>query len=389
MPSLGLPASSSILCDDVELGADVEIGADVQIECQRLRLGHGVRIGCSADADFRALAGVRIQASELDLADGVVIGRCVRIRGGQIRLGRQVRVKEWNDIHVLRRLEIGARGTVNEHCEISGVDIQIGRELWMLPHAKIGGGSAFEVQSSLRAGHFLHLGMHTFVNTARAITLGDEVGLGTHTALYTHGAYPSELRGAPVAFGEIHIGDRSWLPGAFVNPGVTIGHDCIIAVGSVVTKNIPDGAMAAGVPCKVVRENAYPRDLPADERLAKMRSFLRDFADICTDRHQVAFEEGEMQVTLDGRLLVAYREMLDEKALAALRQRGIARTIVLAYGESPSPPLEQETLIDLRHRHIAGRAGPVSERLLNQLRRYGTRFRYEPVEGQYRGWDSE
>lgn len=37
-------------------------------------------------------------------------------------------------------------------------------------------------------------------------------------------------------------------------PGVTIGDGCVIGAGSVVTKDIPDNVLAAGVPCKVIRD---------------------------------------------------------------------------------------------------------------------------------------
>lgn len=37
-------------------------------------------------------------------------------------------------------------------------------------------------------------------------------------------------------------------------PGVTIGSNTIIGAGSVVNKNIPEGVIAAGNPCKVIRE---------------------------------------------------------------------------------------------------------------------------------------
>ena len=39
-----------------------------------------------------------------------------------------------------------------------------------------------------------------------------------------------------------------------VCPGVTIGNNCVIGAGSVVTRNIPDNSFAAGVPCRVIRE---------------------------------------------------------------------------------------------------------------------------------------
>ena len=46
-----------------------------------------------------------------------------------------------------------------------------------------------------------------------------------------------------------------WLGGSVVvNPGVTIGNNVVVASGSVVTKDLPDNVVAAGVPCKVVRE---------------------------------------------------------------------------------------------------------------------------------------
>ncbi|KAF4721121.1 hypothetical protein FOZ62_002509, partial [Perkinsus olseni] len=56
--------------------------------------------------------------------------------------------------------------------------------------------------------------------------------------------------GAPIT-----IGDDVWIGGrTVVLPGVTIGTGCIIGAGSVVTKDIPDGMIAAGNPCKAIRE---------------------------------------------------------------------------------------------------------------------------------------
>lgn len=53
----------------------------------------------------------------------------------------------------------------------------------------------------------------------------------------------------------INIEDNVWIGGdVTVNPGVTIGHDTVIGSGSVVTKDIPSGVIAAGNPCRVLRE---------------------------------------------------------------------------------------------------------------------------------------
>ena len=53
----------------------------------------------------------------------------------------------------------------------------------------------------------------------------------------------------------VHIGKNCWLgAGVIVMPGVTIGDNSVIGAGSVVTKDIPAGVVAMGVPCRVVRE---------------------------------------------------------------------------------------------------------------------------------------
>lgn len=53
----------------------------------------------------------------------------------------------------------------------------------------------------------------------------------------------------------ITIGDGCWLASnVTVCGGVTIGKNCVIGAGSVVTRDIPDNSFAAGAPCKVIRK---------------------------------------------------------------------------------------------------------------------------------------
>ena len=40
--------------------------------------------------------------------------------------------------------------------------------------------------------------------------------------------------------------------GATIMPGVTIGKNCVIGAGAIVTRNIPDGSVAAGIPARVI-----------------------------------------------------------------------------------------------------------------------------------------
>ncbi len=89
------------------------------------------------------------------------------------------------------------------------------------------------------------------------VEFGDNVFIGPNCAFYTpQHPLDSETRnkGLEYAF-PIKIGNNVWLGGnVVVLPGVSIGDNSVIGAGSVVTKNIPPNVIAAGNPCKVIRE---------------------------------------------------------------------------------------------------------------------------------------
>ena len=95
----------------------------------------------------------------------------------------------------------------------------------------------------------------TILDGAR-VTFGDNVFIAPNCVFSTAGhAIDSAQRnqGLEIAL-PITVGDSVWI-GANVSvlPGVTIGSNTIIGAGSVVNKDIPDGVIAAGNPCKVIR----------------------------------------------------------------------------------------------------------------------------------------
>jgi acetyltransferase-like isoleucine patch superfamily enzyme len=90
------------------------------------------------------------------------------------------------------------------------------------------------------------------------IQIGRDVGLSSNSALYSydHGI----LDGQPYmeqplqSKGPIIIDDHAWIGvGVIVLSGVRIGKHAVVAAGSVVTRDVPDGAIAAGVPARVVK----------------------------------------------------------------------------------------------------------------------------------------
>lgn len=106
------------------------------------------------------------------------------------------------------------------------------------------------------------LGENVFMNYDCIMLDGGYIRIGKHTLIGPHCQFYTpqhpmdyvERREEKETAYPITIGEDCWLGGnVMVCPGVTIGNRCIIAAGSVVTKDIPDDSLAAGVPAVVKR----------------------------------------------------------------------------------------------------------------------------------------
>jgi acetyltransferase-like isoleucine patch superfamily enzyme len=243
---------------------------------------------------------------------------------------------------------LGDRSIVNENVVIEGRYVEIGKEAFLNKRAYIGGGSCFDPQSTLCAGDFLHMGVDSHINTARSVIIGHECGVGVQTQIFTHGAYQSILRGFPVKFDEVHIGDHVWLPSTWVNPGVTIGNDVVVAARSLVNIDLPSGCLAGGIPVRILKENEYPRKLSS----------------------------GEIQKILTDILYQATRIQGGNTPPRTMVEGG--RIIIIENGAT--------TIFDTGYPSIIGAATRLTEILKNQLRRNGIRFRFYVKDGNYTAW---
>lgn len=114
-----------------------------------------------------------------------------------------------------------------------------------------------EYGKHIKVGENFYANIGCIMLDVAQITIGKNVLFGPNVSIYTAGHpihYESRISGyeygVPVA-----IGDNVWIGGnCVILPGVKIGSNTVIGAGSIVTKEIPDNVLAAGNPCKVIRE---------------------------------------------------------------------------------------------------------------------------------------
>lgn len=89
------------------------------------------------------------------------------------------------------------------------------------------------------------------------VIIGNNVLFAPRVSIYTAGhPIDKDVRNKMLEFGkQVIIGNDVWIGGnVIINPGVKIGNNVVIGSGSVVVKDIPSNVVAAGNPCKVIRE---------------------------------------------------------------------------------------------------------------------------------------
>ncbi len=106
-------------------------------------------------------------------------------------------------------------------------------------------------------GEHFYANMDLTILDENYVIFGDNVYLAPHVSIYT-AAHPidAEIRNTDVEYAKpVTVGSNVWIGGnVIINPGVSIGSNVVIGSGSVVTKDIPDNTVAAGNPCRVIRE---------------------------------------------------------------------------------------------------------------------------------------
>ena len=130
--------------------------------------------------------------------------------------------------------------------------------LYELMGENLGEGSTIAPPLSSAALNMLKIGKGVFVNSnllamARGgITIGDYARIAANVQLISNNHDPYDLN--VLTCKPVEIGDYAWIgAGATVLPGVRVGCHAVIGASSVVTKDVPDYAVAVGNPARVIK----------------------------------------------------------------------------------------------------------------------------------------
>lgn len=135
-------------------------------------------------------------------------------------------------------------------------------------------------RNGLTLGEHINLHENCYLDSAHCylIKIEDYCTLAPNVTLLAHDASTFFLLGY-TKIGKIHIKTKSFIgQGSTVLPGITIGPNAVVAAGSVVTKDVPPGAVVGGNPAKFIMSvEDYIKKIETDKNSADKKIFGEDY----------------------------------------------------------------------------------------------------------------
>ena len=207
---------------------------------------------------------------------------------------------------------VGRNSYIGPNVKITCRKFIAGDYLYMTDGVEVGRGGCNGVNSNVTIGDNVGIFENTIINPNSPVTIGDNTGIGCDVQIWTHGAWLDVTQGFPADFGPVSIGKNVWLPArSIVLPNVTIGDNVVIGINSIINRSLPSGSFAAGAPCKVIKENVYPKKLSKSELSDIVHPIIDDWLELIKYKlgkinFSIVYEMNNHEIILniDGKLTI-------------------------------------------------------------------------------------
>ena len=184
-------------------------------------------------------------------------------------------------------IKFGDYSKIHENCQfyVSGEEFVTGDYCTIHKNTYVNG------YKSCHIGHNAWVGQNSIINSTDELKIGNNCGIGAYSKIWTHAAWGDVVEGCRLLVGmpdmkcksgSVKIGDDFWGVGQItISPGVTIGNKVIALTNSLVTKDIPDNTVVAGIPAKPISLDGDVRaykQLNSSEKYDLMKKFASDFS---------------------------------------------------------------------------------------------------------------
>ena len=211
------------------------------------------------------------------------------------QIEKNVKLK-FGTLIISKKLYIGNQSKIGPFTYIKGQDTSIGEHSSILPLVLVSSRinqignyvtikSLSVIRSDFRESSKFSIGDHSMVfpfcwiDTGKGVEIGSQSGIGGHTLIFTHGVWANYLKGGPISYGSVKIGNNVWLPWrVFIMPGVEIGDNVIVGANSLINKSIESNSLVAGSPAKKIKP--LEEDISLEEKNIRIIEILEAYSEL-------------------------------------------------------------------------------------------------------------
>ena len=300
-------------------------------------------VGCN----LKISNGSLIVSRDITIGNDVFIGKNIIIIADKVVIGDRVRIEKNTFIKSKQYFIIGKDSYIEEGNTIGGMQTP---------------------DSSIEIGDRVGIFPRCYINTTKKVIIMNDVGIGGESLIFTHGSWQNILEGYPFSFGDVVLEKNVWLPWrVFILPNVTIGENTTIGSASVVASKVPSNCFAAGIPCKVIKEN-NKKLLNSKEKFDLMHKILEEMVRYFSTFYHINYQ---IQVKSNSILLTSDNHQI----YYTISNKDDIQNYKLVILDFDVEQLKENQLSIMNYSAIFSN-DPIKLKVISFLTQYGIRFNY-------------